>query len=157
MAQRWNQKGLPHKGWMCTGMEDRETPDSQCEMRGKEEVRYVHFMQHDDVAGTLEVGCVCAEKMEGEYGSAQSSARRQEAKLRNAASRRSRWPELSGWRQTAKGNMRINKDGRSVVIFKRGDRFKFFIEDARGDQYFSPRSYVDEREAQLAAFDAFTY
>jgi len=155
---RWDQKGLPHKGWSCVGMEDREAPDYQCEMCGKEEIRYVHFMEHPEVEGSLEVGCVCAEKMEDEYGSDRSKAKRREAKLKNAASRRERWPTLLGWKKSLKGNKYIQKDGRRVVIFSAGAKFKFFIEDARGtNKYFSPRTYETELEAKLAAFDAFTY
>lgn len=139
-------------------MEDLGAPDHQCQMCGKEEVRYVHFMEHPEIKGTLEVGCVCAEKMEDEYGSDRSKARRREAKLKNAASRRERWPALLGWKRSRKGNSYIKKDGRRVVIFSVGDRYKFFIEEVGGiGKYFSPRSYADVLEAKLAAFDAFTY
>ncbi len=156
MVGRWDQKDIPHKGWSCVGMEDREMPDAHCEMCGKEDVRYVHFMQHPNYRETLEVGCVCAEKMEDECGREKSRARRREAKLKNSADRRKRWPKLSGWKPSAKGNMYITKNNRRVVIFKHGLRFKFFIEDRRA-KYFSPRSYLDTEEAKLAAFDAFTY
>jgi len=157
MGGRWNTKGLPHKGWSCVGMEDLGSADGQCEMCGKEEIRYVHFMEHPDVEGTVSAGCICAEKMEDEYGHERSRARRREAKLRSAAGRRARWPDLQGWRRSQKGNVHIKKDGRHVVIFARASRFKFVIEGADGSTYFSPRSYADVLEAKLAAFDAFTY
>lgn len=158
MGERWDRKGLPHTGWSCAGMEDLGSADGQCEMCGKEEIRYVHFMRHPDIGETLPVGCICAEKMEGEYGRERSRARQREAKLRNAAGRRHRWPSLTGWTRSKKGNVHIKKDGRRVVVFASGARFKFLIEDAgRAEPYFSPRSYVDVREAKLAAFDAFTY
>jgi len=157
MGGRWDTKGLPHKGWSCVGMEDLGSADGQCEMCGKEEIRYVHFMEHPDVEGTVSAGCICAEKMEDEYGHERSRARRREAKLRSAAGRRARWPDLQGWRRSQKGNVHIKKDGRHVVIFTRASRFKFLIEGADGSTYFSPRSYADVLEAKLAAFDAFTY
>lgn len=157
MVGLWDNKGMPHKGWSCSGMEDLGAPDGQCEMCGKEEIRYVHFMQHSEVKGTISVGCVCAEKMEEEYGNDRSAARQREAKLKNAAGRRERWPALQAWRPSAKGNDSISKNGRRVVIFKHGSRFKFLIKDAGGSTYFSPRTYADGLEAKLAAFDAITY
>jgi hypothetical protein len=36
-------------------------------MSGNEKIRYVHIMEHPDLDETFEVGCVCAEKMSGDY------------------------------------------------------------------------------------------
>lgn len=156
MAGRWDKNGLPHKGWSCVGMEDLGSPDGVCDMCGKEEIRYVHFMEHPDVDGTVSTGCICAEKLEDEYGHERSRARRREARLKSAAGRRSRWPDLQGWRRSQKGNVHIRKGGRHVVIFASGSRFKFLIEGTKGSRYFSPRSYGDVEEAKLSAFDELT-
>lgn len=63
---RWDQSGVPHKGWSFDQMEDTEDATSKCEMCGNEKVRYVHVMSHPTY-GTLRVGCVCAEKMQDDY------------------------------------------------------------------------------------------
>lgn len=42
MSSLWDQPGVPHKGWVCVGLEDLEAPDGDCEMCGKEAIRYVH-------------------------------------------------------------------------------------------------------------------
>ena len=47
---RWNKADIPHKGWEYIGMEDLgedaypgdSIPYEQCEMCGKEKIRYVH-------------------------------------------------------------------------------------------------------------------
>lgn len=115
-------------------------------------------MHHPEMRETQSGGCICAEKMEGEYGSERSRAKQREAKLHNAAGRRQRWPELLGWKRSRKGNVHFSKDGRGAVIFASGPRLRFLIEDAgQAEPYISPRSNADVREAKLAAFDAFTY
>ena len=71
----WNKPGLPHKGWTCVdvidlaeGIDETESiPYEQCEMCGNEKIRYAHVMSHPDYPDEIYVGCVCAEKMTGDY------------------------------------------------------------------------------------------
>ena len=101
---RWDQSGVPHKGWDCVDVVDLradggpadETDYATCQMCGNEKIRYVHVMAHPDLAENLEVGCVCAEKMSNDY----EGPRRREAKLRNRAVRRTRWLQRK-WRVSA--------------------------------------------------------
>jgi hypothetical protein len=79
----WNQTNIPHKNWYCVDVIDNKTPNATCEMCGNECVRYVHVMSHPEHQGYLNVGCVCAEKMENDY----VNPRKRERKLRNAAAR----------------------------------------------------------------------
>ncbi len=88
----WNREGIPHKGWECVDVydlaEDADPGDDiryeQCEMCGNEKIRYVHVMRHPEYPGELQVGCVCAEKMSGDY----VNPRKCETALRNKAARR---------------------------------------------------------------------
>ena len=88
----WNKPGLPHKGWTCVdvidlaeGIDETESiPYEQCEMCGNEKIRYAHVMSHPDYPDEIYVGCVCAEKMTGDY----VNPRRCENELRNRAQRR---------------------------------------------------------------------
>lgn len=57
----------------------------QCEMCGNEKIRFVHIMKHPQYPKTLHVGCVCAEKMSGDY----VNPRRNEESLRKRAMRKS--------------------------------------------------------------------
>ena len=57
------QKGFPHSGWECVGIE--ENPEMQlCECCGKQMIRYVHKMRHPEFTD-IEVGCICAGFLEG--------------------------------------------------------------------------------------------
>lgn len=57
-GNRWDQPGVPHKGWHCVDVVDLradvesadETDYATCQMCGNEKVRYVHVMEHPDLA-----------------------------------------------------------------------------------------------------------
>ena len=156
MTGLWNQKGIPHKGWTCVGVDDLGTPEGECEMCGKEEIRYLHHMDHPDYPSTLSVGCMCAEKMEDDYSIANrpSKAKLRERKLKNAASRKKRWLKLKGWKISKKGNPYISKDGFHITIFKHGNAYKYVISnETKNIKDFSPRQYATQEEAKLGAFD----
>lgn len=160
MSSRWDQKGVPHKGWHCVGMEDLGRADGNCEMCGREEIRYVHYMEHPEYDGTISAGCICAEKMESGYRGSTTppGARDRERSLRNVAARRTRWLGLMGWRLSKNGNPHISKDGFHIVTFEKKGRFKFLIEIvSENEKYFSRRGYPTVEEAQLAAFDAMMF
>jgi hypothetical protein len=82
----WNKPDVPHKGWACHDVTDNETADATCEMCGNERIRYVHAMVHIEYTGQLSVGCVCAEKMSGDY----VNPKRRERKLKNAAAKKAK-------------------------------------------------------------------
>jgi hypothetical protein len=82
----WNQPEVPHKGWKFVNVIDTETAEETCEMCGNERIRYVHIMSHPNYSGSLNVGCVCAEKMADDY----VNPRKRERALRNAAAKRLR-------------------------------------------------------------------
>lgn len=153
-GSHWDQPGVPHKGWQCTDVVDLradggpvdETDYATCQMCGNEKIRYVHVMEHPDVDGTFEVGCVCAEKMSDDY----EGPRRRETKLRNRAVRRSRWLQRR-WRVSAKGNRFLNIEGHNLGVHT--NRFKQW--GYRIDGRFSAKTYATEDEAKLALFDDF--
>lgn len=155
----WSKLNVPHKGWTCIEVEDLQVAEGTCEMCGRESIRYVHHMEHPQYTDSVAAGCMCAEKMEDDYSSESrpSAAKQREATLRNAASRRGRWPKLQSWRTSKKGNPWIKKDGLIVTVFSAGDRFKFSIKASAGDKtYFSARFYPTVDAAKLASFDALT-
>ncbi len=71
-----------------------ETDYATCQMCGNEKIRYVHIMEHPDLDENFDVGCVCAEKMSGDYED--EGPKRREAKLRNRAARRTDGCSASG-------------------------------------------------------------
>lgn len=66
MTNLWDKEGIPHKGWVNIDVIDNEDIHGQCEMCGKEDIRYAHIMTHPKYHN-LSVGCVCAERMSEDY------------------------------------------------------------------------------------------
>lgn len=148
---RWDQKGIPHKGWECEGVIDlrgddaaEDTAYAVCEMCGNERIRFVHRMAHPD-GMSLGVGCVCAEKMTDDY----EGPRRRETHLRNRATRRARWLRRK-WRISKSGNPFLNIDGKNIGVH----RSKFGGWGYHIDSTLSRASFATQSEAKLALFDA---
>ncbi|MEO5327063.1 MAG: hypothetical protein H7829_02350 [Magnetococcus sp. THC-1_WYH] len=95
----------------CVDVYDLEEATGTCGMCGREEIRYVHVMDHPHYPEALDVGCICAGKMTN-YG----GPRERENRLKNKASRRTRWLSRK-WRVSAKGNEFLNTDGFNITIF----------------------------------------
>jgi hypothetical protein len=154
----WNDPGVPHKGWTCESTDDLrdDDPDAElatCEMCKVQQIRYVHRMSHPDFIGELEVGCVCAEKMEEDY----VNPRRREGKLRSRAARRSKWLKRK-WRRSARGNDFIKSDGYLVTVFRvtRAGRSGWggtIVERATDKTTRSRKVHPSSDAAKLAAFD----
>ena len=89
---RWDNPGIPHKGWTLIGYEDirEDALDDEdfeyetCEMCHNERIRYVHILTHPDYNGEIRVGCDCACKMTDDY----VSHPEHERQMRNRAARR---------------------------------------------------------------------
>ena len=148
MSGLWDQPGVPHKGWLFVGIDDLGRASSTCEMCRSQHIRYVHYMEHPDYPDQLGVGCVCAEKMSGDY----TNPRLREKKIQSKAGRRSRWLTRN-WRTARSGNPYLKVDGVLVVIFRfkqgrRSGKYGYKIGENFGDGSFNT-----EDEAKLAAFD----
>ena len=150
MVRLWDRRGVPHKGWRCVRCDDLGQAVGQCQMCGKEEIRYVHHMEHDEYDETVGVGCVCAGKMEDDY----ARPKMREQRMKNKASRRQRWLARK-WRESSKGNDYINAEGLNVVVFpyKRGPATGKW--GYRIDGQFGKRAFATADEAKLAAFEEF--
>ena len=151
---KWSDPGIPHKGWVCVDVEDLGKVDAVCEMFETQDIRYVHHMQHQNFPGTLGVGCICAEHMEGDS----VGPRKRENALKNAARRKGNWLKRK-WQTSEKGNPYINTDGLNIAIFRKPNgRWGGRIEDKlTGNYVFSHREYETKDKAKLAAFDAMIF
>jgi hypothetical protein len=150
---RWNEAGVPHRGWICIDFADLGKPTEICEMCQHAKIRYVHVMQHPDYPEALRCGCVCAENMEHDY----TAARRREQIAKNHARRRANWLERK-WHYSSKGNPYLNVDGFNIVLFPAGrQKWKGRITDRRTKRtILSKRDYDSLATMKLAAFDAMT-
>jgi hypothetical protein len=111
-------------------------------------------MHHPDYPSGLEVGCVCAEKMEDDY----LRPRMREKALRSAASRKKRWLSRT-WKVSARGNSYINTDGFNIAVYSVGQGlWSGRIEErATGRSVASQRRHATEDAAKLAAFDGMIF
>lgn len=148
---KWSTLGVPHRGWRCVDIEERDEQDHLCEMCEARLVRFVHVMENDRFEGELRVGCVCAGHMEEDI----EGARRRETEFKNGRARRSRWLSRA-WRTSAAGNDFLNtQDGFNVVVYRRGTVWGARVEHrASGFSRSSKRPYPTSDMAKLAAFDA---
>lgn len=147
MANYWNLPGVPHKGWdfeTILDLQDEGVDYETCMMCGREQIRYVHILSHDEVPDTFRVGCVCAENMTGDY----VNPKQRQRQLENRAKRKDKW-KFKEWKQSQKGNDYYKFEDHLLVIFrdKKTNRFKYKIEET-----FGLKSYQYLSEAKEAIF-----
>ncbi|MBC8069222.1 MAG: hypothetical protein IAG13_12880 [Deltaproteobacteria bacterium] len=151
---KWNEEGVPHKGWTCVGVVDLEEPSQTCEMCESAQIRYAHHMEHPGYAQMLTVGCECAANMEEDY----AAAGRREASMRRNAAKKSRWTGRR-WRPSRDGNWWLRtQDGFRVVIYRDKQRPEFWcglvIDTIFYDRKLSSKQlHATLDAAKLAAFD----
>ncbi len=152
MSGKWSDPGVPHKGWTCVDVEDLGEPSETCEMCESAVIRYVHRMEHPDYAEELNVGCVCAEHMSGDY----VGPKQRERELRGVAKRRVGWLQRRSWKRSASGFPYINAGIWRVAVFRYGGGWSFTISH-RGDDvnltHRSDRLFDVPTEAALTAYD----
>ena len=114
---------FPHRGWQYCGCDDRLIANNLCHYCGQTHVRYVHTLSHPDHSGTIETGCVCAEKL-GIIDAARNGER-------NARKRSARLKAFiqSGWKTTKEGGLYKTYLGSSISISKSGE---FFVNRING-------------------------
>lgn len=155
MTRRWDQEGIPHKGWRCIDVIDiredgtpaEETDYQTCMMCGNEKIRYVHVLQHPDISEDYEVGCVCAEKMTDDY----VGPRNRENILRNRSNRRITWLKRK-WKISKNGSKYLNIDNNNIGIFKdkkNPNKYRCWI-----NKKFGTILYDSEDAAKLGLFQA---
>lgn len=135
MDNLWKSPGIPHKGWelhtvIDLGEEGYSFDEYEtCMMCGQENIRYVHIVSHQEINEDYRVGCVCAEKMTGDY----VNPKRMEANLRNRSSRRANWTNAN-WKWSKKGNLYLKKGGHLLTVFKdqKTNKFKCIIDSEFG-------------------------
>jgi hypothetical protein len=154
MHGKWSQAGVPQKGWSCIGVEDIGSPDAICEMCEVQPIRYLHTMTHPNYATDLDVGCVCAERMEDDY----VRPRLRQKAVQSAARRKKRWLTRD-WKISARGNSYINTDGFNITIYAdRSGGWSGRIEERRTGHFVaSKKRYATEDSPKLAAFDGMVF
>lgn len=154
---RWDNPGIPHKGWILVGCVDlgedtygdNEIEYETCEMCHNERIRYVHILKHPDYPGEIRVGCDCACKMTEDYVTHPEDER----KLRNRASRKRNFIKQE-WTKNLNGNWILRYKGDRITAIERNGEYGFvyhnhWVWDYKG------RKIHDLETLKLAAFDVF--
>lgn len=151
MPNYWNQKDIPHLGWrLVTVLDVREDGQSEddtnyesCMMCGQERIRYVHIVEHDNVAEEFRVGCTCASKMTNDY----INPEKRERALRNRAQRKTTWLNKE-WAISKKGNHYMKIKDRLFTLYQRSDGKYVIYTEPKIRTIF--KSFYD---AKIAIFD----
>ena len=141
----WKREDVPHSGWTCVGITDLGAPRGVCEMCGYQIIRYVHHMVHPEYR-SLNVGCVCAGKMEGDI----EGARKRENEFKNKESRRETFMKRK-WKTSKNGNEYIKIKEHIIVLFKK-DNMKEWTYSI--DSKFCGTKFPSREKALEAAFEA---
>ncbi|MCG9969898.1 hypothetical protein L9W92_18025 [Pelotomaculum terephthalicicum JT] len=153
----WEKPGIPHKGWVCTGMIDlrEDDPDAEletCEMCGKEGIRYVHMMEHPQYPQIVRTGRVCAENMERDY----AAPGQRERELLNRHNRKMTFLKRE-WQQRQNGNFVLKFKGEYLTITpsKFNKNYYGVVYGGQSVWNYKNRKISDLQTAKLAAFDIF--
>lgn len=139
VKNKWKCDDVPHDGWVCTGVSDLGEPSAVCEMCGEQIVRYVHHMTHHHYR-SLNVGCVCAGKMEGDI----QKARQRERDFRKRETRRRTFMNRP-WRHSRDGNEYLRMKGHVLVLYCiRNVGWTFYFDGVRGGALYPDREAVLE-------------
>jgi hypothetical protein len=158
----WDQKDVPHKGWICIEMidlgEDLEDLDAesrqdyyeQCQMCSREGIRYVHVMEHENYSQNLRVGSKCAENMADDYINPKS----REKELRNKHNRRRNFLSKE-WSHRSNGNHTIKYKGYHFTIvtskFNKHEYGVYFLKQK--NWIYKGKKISTMHTARLVAFD----
>lgn len=138
----WKRNDVPHSDWTCIDVEDLGSPCRTCEMCGKQIIRYVHYMKHNDYPKILAVGCVCAGKMEGNIEAAKS----REKHLKTSYYKK---PNTIKWHKSSKGNDYVKHKGHVIIVYQdKYNNWKYVI-----DGEFSKDSFLKKKDAKIKALE----
>lgn len=141
----WNRDDVPKSGWICVGITDLGAPTGVCQMCGHQIIRYVHHMVHP-LYGALNVGCVCAGKLEGDI----EKAKRRENDFKNKETRRQNFLNRQ-WKESKNKNSYLKIKDHLIVLYfsERNKNWKYSF-----DNEFCVEVFKTKNEAKNAAFEA---
>lgn len=145
-TNHWLDPDFPKSGWICTGITDLGAPEGICEICGYQIIRYAHHMYHPETGRSLNCGCVCAGKLEGDI----SRARSRESAFKNKARRKINFIKKT-WKRSARGNEYLKMKNHLIVIYyyRNTGKYGFAI-----DGTFDRHSYKSRSECIMAIFNA---
>lgn len=155
----WDQPNIPHKGWSYVGIVDlgeecscdEEVEYEQCQMCGKERIRYIHILEHPDYTGEMRVGCVCASKMIDDY----LYPGEQERVLKNRINRRRNFLNREWRYKSDTGNYTLRYKGENITILKSNYGGFGVVFQGKICWSYNGRKIPNLSIAKIVAFDLF--
>lgn len=140
----WKRDDVPHDGWTCTGVTDLGVPAGVCQMCGYQIIRYVHHMTHPNYR-SLDVGCICAGKMEGDI----EGAKKREKEFKNKQARRESFLKKT-WNRSKIGNLYLKIKNHLVILYRQpnSEVWRYAV-----DGTFCNDEYSTKEDAVAAAFE----
>lgn len=111
----WNQKDLPHKGWVLIDVVDTEELESSCDMCGNS-IRYIHVLKHYDYTEQIGVGCHCAETLTQDYVNHEAKAKKLKKDKKGF---------FGKWKISKAGNPYLWLDDNRIVIYQNEETQKY--------------------------------
>ena len=135
---------IPKDGWICTGVSDLGAATGFCQYCGQT-IRYVHHM-YNDRYGSMNVGCICAGKLEGDI----EKARQREQDYKNKQARKENFKKRK-WKLSKNNNRYVTIKNHLIVLYysAKNDNWKYSI-----DNKFSVEVFLTRDEAMDGAFEA---
>lgn len=140
----WKREDVPQGDWVCAGITDLGEPSAVCQFCGHQIIRYVHHMVHP-FHSSMDVGCVCAGKMEGSV----ERAKQREKEFKNKQARREGFFKKT-WNTSRNGNPYLRIKDHLIVLYWQSGRkvWKYSI-----DGSFCIGEYLTKEDAIAAAFE----
>jgi len=131
--------------WLLKGCYDNGLGSFTCQHCPKTGIRFEHELQHKSTGELIRVGCVCAERLTGDFRGPKANEVALKGRLRKLR------VFIEHWRLSAKGNPFRKWDGIAIVLHRSGERWAFSWNEGRGWQR-DQRWLKSELEAKKAAF-----
>ena len=145
---KWAKTVVPHDGWRWLRVVDHGKQNHTCDMCEARDLRYVHWLEHDDYPGVLKVGCDCAGRLLHDP----NAAVERERVMRNRAARRAKWPTRR-WRVSQKGNFWIKVAGYRITVWAKGAGWSFTVSREDEAPQYADATFSTPEQAKLAAID----
>ena len=124
----------------------------QCEMCGKEKIRYVHLLRHPDYGEEIRVGCDCASKMMCDY----TIPHERERNLKNRVNRRNNFMKKQWHLKSNTGNYTLRYKGDQITIVRnKFDQGWGVVFKGEWQWKYHGRRITDFDTARIVAFNLF--
>lgn len=149
----YKKQNFPRDGWSCINVVDHGEAIARCDACGRHRIRHAHMLTHPQWPQTIECGCICAGKLEGDI----AKAKRREKIIHRRSARRHKWTDHKQWNLLPNGVWKNDGQGWQSIIYPTPNGWAGLVRHLKIDyEYHCPGNFKEVDEARLAVFDART-